>query len=410
MASPFTPGVGLEPAYLAGRASYIDDYRHRLKTSSIQGKNTLILGLRGVGKSVLLKYLVKEAQVAGWLPIYRELSKRSNNEDELIYGLLAEMALLLKGVTISGKQRQVGFASREEIVTENIDLEHLTKVFNDHAGDKGDKLQNVLKYVTEIIVKLSTKERPLFGMVLMLDEFQLLEDQGQHFSLSLILDAVSKLQSSTSVPIHAVFAGLPTLLGKMVESKPHAERLFSSIINLKELSVEESREAIVETLKKYKYEKKFSSDLVDFITKTTIGYPYFIQYFSNVAFVTFGHEPVTSQDFQEILPELYAQLDETFYSGRMFPLTTKERAVTLATADLTAPFSPTQVLEAVKKLGGDVSMGTIQQYLLVLQNKNLIYKVRRGGYDYALPLFSEYLRRCRSTEDPSPVLQDLGQN
>jgi ABC-type transporter Mla maintaining outer membrane lipid asymmetry ATPase subunit MlaF len=96
MRSPYTPGVGLEPNFLAGRESVIDDYNQRLIKPAPHGKNMVISGLRGIGKSVLLKRLAVESAKAGWIPVLRELSKRSNREDELIRGLLAEMALRLK--------------------------------------------------------------------------------------------------------------------------------------------------------------------------------------------------------------------------------------------------------------------------------------------------------------------------
>ena len=54
-------------------------------------------------------------------------------------------------------------------------------------------------------------------------------------------------------------------------------------------------------------------------------------------------------------------------------------------------------------------MGTIQQYLLTLQSKNIIYKVRRGAYQYALPLFGKFLTRCLEQEDPTSILRDMGQ-
>lgn len=54
-------------------------------------------------------------------------------------------------------------------------------------------------------------------------------------------------------------------------------------------------------------------------------------------------------------------------------------------------------------------MGTVQQYLLTLQGKNVIYKVRRGAYDYALPLFGRFLVRCLETEDPTATLREVGQ-
>jgi hypothetical protein len=403
MRSPYTPGVGLEPGFLAGREGVIVSYRSMLMTQNI-GKNMLIAGLRGVGKSVLLKRLAAESAAAGWVPVLREMTKRNNHEEELVRGLLAEIALRLKGVTISRQQQRIGIGAQPEEVAENLDLEHLVKCFQGQPGDMGDKLLQTIKYISGIVAELKYQ-----GLVFLFDEFQVLEDSGDHFSLSLILDMASRLQSSTSCPVHFVLAGLPTLQGKVIEAKPHAERLFQNVVTLGALENDDCRKAITEPLRLNGIPTRFATDLIETLVQETAGYPYFIQYFSNVAFSTFEHSPVTCADFETILPEVYAQLDEAFFAGRLFPLTGKERAVTLATAKIPAPFTPTQVLDALKLFGADVSMGAVQQYLLTLQAKNIIYRVRRGAYDYALPLFGRFLLRCLASEDPGTTLREVGQ-
>jgi hypothetical protein len=180
-------------------------------------------------------------------------------------------------------------------------------------------------------------------------------------------------------------------------------------VTLGALQTEDCRKAITEPLKLNGMPSRFTTELIGILTQETAGYPYFIQYFANVAFNTFDHSPVTGADFESILPEVYAQLDEAFFAGRLFPLTSKERAVTLATAKIPAPFTPTQVLDALKMFGAEVTMGAVQQYLLILQAKNVIYRVRRGAYDYALPLFGSFLLRCLASEDPWATLREVGQ-
>ena len=399
-----TPGVGLDPSYLAGRDAVLADYRQRLTSAPLHGKNSLVTGLRGVGKSVLLKHLATEATSAGWIPVVREMTKRSNHEDELIRGLLADIALRLKGVTISRQQQRIGLGERTEKVAEEFDLDHLLFIFAHHPGDKGDKLLHTIKYVSGIATQLKYQ-----GLVLLLDEFQILEDSSGQFSLTLVLDAASRLQSSTTCAVHFVLAGLPTLLGKIIEAKPHAERLFPNNLSLGALDAAATRQAILEPLKLAGAPDRFAPDLVELLVQETAGYPYFVQYFADVAFSTFEHSPVSRADVENILPEVYAQLDEAFFAGRLYPLTLKERAVTLATARVPAPFTPTQVVDAVKSFGSDANMGTVQQYLLALQAKNIIYKVRRGAYDYALPLFGRFLLRCLENEDPGVTLRDVGQ-
>ncbi len=406
MNSPFTPGVGLEPKFLAGRDAYLKSYQQRLSFTQNQQKNTLIMGLRGVGKSVLMRQLEKVALNNKYVPVFREVSKRNNTEDEFIQALLAEMALRFKGVTISSQRKKMGISADVEINPEKIDLNHLVGYFNQSPGDKGDKLIATLTYLTNICKQLG-----LAGLVLLFDEFQLLEDHKEkdQYSLSLILDAVSKIQSSTDAPFHVVFAGLPTMLTKMAEIKPHVERLFSNVIDLGPLEEEETRKAIVEPLKLAGQPERFSKDLVEALLDKTQGYPFFVQYFANEVYFYFQHSPITAKDFLSILPEVFAKLDEHFYLPRYSNLSEKERAVVLVSSSLGPMFSPTDLLQIVKDNGGNITVNAISQYILTLQEKNFLYKVRRGLYTYAMPLFGEFLkRRLEDGESPKKVLETLG--
>lgn len=405
--SPFTPGVGLEPRYLAGREPYVTSYRQRLQFAQTQQKNTLVVGLRGVGKSVLLKTFEKVALDQGYLPVLKEVSKRNNNEDELIQSLLADLALKLKGITLSKHRTSIALGKNTETVAEPVDMNHLLTKFHVCPGDKVDKLIGTLTYVSDLCLQLKLK-----GLVLLFDEFQLLQDDPDKncYSMSLLLDSISRIQSSTSYPIHAVIAGLPTVVGKMAESKPHVERLFSNVADLGALDPEASRLAIFEPLAQTNQSDKFAPDLITFLTEITAGYPFFIQYFSNEAYENFQHSQITRSEFDTILPEINAKLDEHFYSPRFLSLTTKERAIVMVSSFIKSPFSPTDLLAMVNERGGEISMGGIQQYLLALQEKNIIYKVRRGTYDYAIPLLQGFLGRCMNNgEDPVPVIKDLGQ-
>jgi AAA ATPase domain len=66
--SPFAPGAGTPPLYLAGRQSLIEDFditMHRLERGR-SGTGPLITGPRGSGKTVLLNTLAARARARGW--------------------------------------------------------------------------------------------------------------------------------------------------------------------------------------------------------------------------------------------------------------------------------------------------------------------------------------------------------
>ena len=65
--NPFTPGAGALPPELAGRSGVIDDGRVLAGRTLLRRyeKSLLLIGLRGVGKTVLLKHLAENARREG---------------------------------------------------------------------------------------------------------------------------------------------------------------------------------------------------------------------------------------------------------------------------------------------------------------------------------------------------------
>lgn len=401
--NPFTPGVGQEPLFLSGRAIETESYKTRTLANSAGQMNSIIIGLRGVGKTVLAKKLAKIARGNQWLPLLREMSNRSNDENQLIKGILAELAILLKGVKISRPSGEMGFTA-SGLKEVEFGYDELEKLFQQTPGDNSDKLLQVFSVVAKIASEFGFR-----GLVILFDEFQLLEDQNQNYSLSLILDCISRAQALGSNQFHTVLVGLPTMISKIVSAKPHSERLFPNIIEIGPLDNLSARDAILMPLKTAKMADLFAADLIDELVSVTEGYPYFLQFFSYKIVETFTHQPITASDFKSILPELFIGLDQLFYAGRLNALTEKEKAVALASAKIQAPFSPTQLQKCLNVFGRNINMNTVQQYILSLQNKNILYKIKRGEYGYALPLFKEFLLRLDKTESYDSVLSEIGQ-
>ncbi len=55
--NPYRPGVGTRPPYLAGREQQIHRFQRMLEDYPEKRRNLRVTGLRGVGKTVLLKSL-----------------------------------------------------------------------------------------------------------------------------------------------------------------------------------------------------------------------------------------------------------------------------------------------------------------------------------------------------------------
>ena len=72
--NPFAPGAGSQPPELAGREAILMDAAIAIKRASIgkQNRSQMLLGLRGVGKSVLLNKIEDMANSAGHVTSFIE--------------------------------------------------------------------------------------------------------------------------------------------------------------------------------------------------------------------------------------------------------------------------------------------------------------------------------------------------
>ncbi len=79
--NPYKPGVGTRPPFLAGRDEQLRRFRRILEDFPEKRNNLRMTGLRGVGKTVLLKEFERIAKHEGWVVPRRELSPRLCDEE-----------------------------------------------------------------------------------------------------------------------------------------------------------------------------------------------------------------------------------------------------------------------------------------------------------------------------------------
>jgi Cdc6-like AAA superfamily ATPase len=72
--NPFAPGAGTRPPELAGRDTIIEDAKVAIARTKAgrSSKSQMLLGLRGVGKTVLLSEINRIAERAGYRTIELE--------------------------------------------------------------------------------------------------------------------------------------------------------------------------------------------------------------------------------------------------------------------------------------------------------------------------------------------------
>lgn len=386
--NPFRPSAGQAPPYLAGRDSEKQDFVHLLNQSPIL-QNLVITGLRGVGKTVLLDELKPMASKAGWFWIGSDLSESASvSETSLAIRILTDISILTAAFKIGASERiRIVFINNKEVEDIYLDYKILQQLYNESPGLVSDKLKYVLELVWNIV------QDKLNGIVLSYDEAQILKDKAEdkQYPLSVLLEVIQFLQKK-EVPYLLVLTGLPTIYPNLVEARTYAERMFK-VMTLTKLSPNDTKEAIVNPIKKEGCPVTFTDSGIEQIILYSSGYPYFIQFFCKETFDIFLQQSSLGVELPKInIFDLVKKLDIDFYSGRWARITDKQRELLSIIATLQNANEEFTVKDITDN-STQFKPSYINNLLLKLIDAGLIYKNRRSKYSFAVPLLADFINR-----------------
>jgi len=382
--NPFAPGAGSPPPELSGRNAVRDDVmvcieRLRLGRSA---KSVVMVGLRGVGKTVLLDQMRKDGEERGIHTVRIEAP-----EDRSLPALLApqlRLALLrlsrieaAKDAAIRGLRALAGFASKLKITYNDIEV-GLDFDLEPGLADNGD-LEADLTALLEQAGAAARRAGTV--LVLFVDELQYVhEDQ-----MAALISALHRC-SQEQLPVTVVGAGLPQLIGQMGEAKSYAERLFD-FPNIGPLGKNDAREAIVKPAKHEGVE--VLDEAIDAIMEKTKGYPYFLQEWGKHAWNVAPQSPITERDVENASDLAVAALDESFFRVRFDRLTPAEKKYLRGMAGLGPGTHRSS--DIADQFGRTVqSFGPTRANLI---RKGMIWSPTHGDTAFTVPLFDEFMKR-----------------
>ena len=382
--NPYAPGAGTPPPELAGRDELRETVRIALERvrAGRPTKSILMVGLRGVGKTVLLDKLRDDAAASGMETIRVEapenrslpailapqlrqaLLRLSRNEQakELAQRALRGLAGFAKALKVKYQDIEVGMDFEPEPgLADNGDLEH--------------DLQALLEVSGAAAKKAGT------ALVMFVDELQYVDEE----QLASLITALHR-SAQRSLPVVLVGAGLPQLPGKMGRAKSYAERLFD-FPQIGPLSVEAARLAIRKPAAEQGI--NVNEDALDQIIKETHGYPYFLQEWGKHSWDVATSSPITLADVKHATTSAIAALDDSFFRVRFDRLTPLEKRYLRAMSDIGA--GPHRSGDIAEKLGRDVtSLGPTRSQLIV---KGMIWSPSHGDTAFTVPLFDAFMKR-----------------
>ena len=377
--NPYSPGAGTIPQILAGRDALMEKIEIELARcrNGYAFRGQILVGLRGVGKTVLLNRLANGAEAEGLKSILVETPERRSLPSMLIAPL--------RGVLISSQWARLGKRALgllggfiKAMKVKYDDIEFGLDIGNESGADTGD-LDNDLTAIFIELGSLARKQKT--AVVLFIDEIQYIEEE-QFASLIVALHRCTQKQ----LPVILIGAGLPQIVGRAGQAKSYAERFFEYPV-VGPLEREAAIEALVQPAEKQGV--AFDGDALDEIFKKTEGYPYFVQEWGKHCW-NVAQKPKVLLDDVKVATELALnELDNSFFRVRFDRCTPLEKMYLRAMAQLDA---------GCRKSGNIAqAMGRSSQQLAPVRanliGKGMIYSPSHGDNLFTVPMFDEFMLR-----------------
>jgi hypothetical protein len=341
-----------------------------------------MVGLRGVGKTVLLNRLKNDAESEGLVCVQFESPENRNLPAMIVPSL---RAALLKLNRLSGLSEAVtkavrilgSFISSAKVKYEGMEFgfELGSEPGVADTGDLDYDLSELLQAIGEAAKEKNT------AVVLFIDELQYVPE----IELAALISALHAC-AQKKLPVALVGAGLPQLVGNVGRAKSYAERLFD-FPEIGPLPPEAATEALQRPVGQHQV--SFEAQAIDEILKQTKGYPYFLQEWGSMCWGVAKTQLITAEDALVATELAILQLDSSFFRVRFDRCTPMEKNYLRAMAGINSqtPRSGDIALAMNKEVH---QIAPLRQSLI---SKGMIYSPAHGDTAFTVPLFSDYMKR-----------------
>lgn len=362
--NPYAPGAGTQPPELAGRDEVRETARIALARTKIgrPSKSMLMVGLRGVGKTVLLDRIREDAEANGIYTLRIEAP-----ENRSLPSILAPQ-LHLALLRLSNRWNAKRLAQRAlRRLADNGDLETDLQDLFEAVGDAAQAGGSCV--------------------ALFVDELQYVQED----ELAALITALHRT-AQRRLPVTMVGAGLPQVRGHMGKAKTYAERLFE-FSEIGSLSTADAKRAITKPAQDEGVE--IEARALDAIVAQTRCYPYFLQEWGKHVWDVAERSPITASSVEIASSQAVAALDVSFFGVRFDRLTPLEKRYLRAMAHLGV--GPHRSGGIAQVLGRPVtSLGTTRSQLI---DKGMIWSPSHGDTAFTVPMFDEFMLRIMPGDD-----------
>jgi len=387
--NPFAPGAGTPPPELAGRDVLLESLRVALERTRIgrPAKSAMLVGLRGVGKTVLLDRVRDDAEAMGIHTIRLE-APEGRSLPAMLAPQLRQALLRLsqleaaKVFAVRGLRALAGFASKLKLTYKDIEV---GLDFDPEPGlaDNGD-LEHDLQALMEQ-AGLAAKAAGT-ALALFIDELQYVEET----QLAALITALHRM-AQRQLPVVLVGAGLPQLRGQLGNAKSYAERLFD-FTPIGPLDTDAATQAIEKPIQDEGV--TITPEALAEILRVSQGYAYFLQTWGSHTWLAAEASPITVNDVHKAGVTAMAALDEGFFRVRFDRCTPKEKRYLRAMAALgEGPHRSGDVAEVLNE-----KVSSLAPTRATLIGKGMVWSPTHGDTAFTVPMFAAFMQRIMPGE------------
>jgi type II secretory pathway predicted ATPase ExeA len=389
--NPFNPGFGVRPPVFAGRQTLVNEILARLGRGP--GRHefiTLVVGPRGVGKTVLLNEIGNHIRDQyRWLTI-------DWNADRRLLDAIAEQADPVRRQVRGFIRRTAGRVEAGEMSIKatpgGIGAE--VRVPGRHDPSRPPSAYGLLH---RLATAAAERRRTI---VLLADELQ----AGNPDDLRELADAVQQLSNVAKLPLGMVGVGLPSTQNVLQSAKVSpgfTERLIP--LHLDNLDFDATCDAL--ELPILDAGRDVDAAAIEHLARASRGYPYAIQLAGHHCWERAGRAPtITIEHATRGAAEMYATLENRVFGGRWEQISPADRRYLIAAAQLAGEDDTVSTGDIAGALERNPESVSGNRGRLINQH-HVLQPAGHGRVRFSIPGLANWVRRQAqpTTAHPDPT-------
>jgi hypothetical protein len=362
--SPFHPTFGSSPPEFSGREAVIDAVTTALDDGAGSAdRRAVIVGARGIGKTVTLNAIEDAAAARGWIIISETVTPGLNTR------------LLTERIPAAAGELRSPSGRRLTGVTLPAGLGGIS------LSEPAPPLSAGLRDALAELVTLA-RARGGSGLLITLDE---VHGKGGRAEL---IELAAQLQHLLRRDVDIAFAaaGLPAAVNDVLNEDVATFLYRATRFHLAPLTKPETEDALQVPIESEG--RTIESDALASAVQASVGYPYLIQSIGDLAWKrTPPDQPITRAEVAWAVRRAVASLGLQVHGPALHDLSPRDREFLVAMA---TDEGPSRISDVADRMGRKLPY--VSQYRARLLAAEIIRPAGHGMVEFALPYLREYLR------------------